>query len=194
MMCMSDLKRIQWIVLLLVTLSVLSSCTGNGGAEQQSSQNSQSEQSEQQSVQSSQGTWGNAPDFVVMDADGKAVALSSFAGKPIVVNFWATWCGYCKLEMPDFDRAYKEYPDVVFLMVNATDGVYETKEKADAYVAQEGFSFGVYYDMASTAQMAYKISGYPTTVFINAQGDVVAKEVGAISYDTLVQGIGLISE
>ena len=194
-MYMSDLKRIQWIVLLLVTLSVLSSCTGNSGAEQQSSQSEQSEQQSSQSEQqSSQGTWGNAPDFVVMDADGKAVALSSFAGKPIVVNFWATWCGYCKLEMPDFDRAYKEYPDVVFLMVNATDGVYETKEKADAYVAQEGFSFGVYYDMASTAQMAYKISGYPTTVFIDANGDVVAKEVGAISYDTLVQGIGLISE
>lgn len=185
------MKRIQWIVLLLITLSVLSSCTGNGGAEQQSSQ---SEQSEQQSVQSSQGTWGNAPDFVVMDADGKAVALSSFAGKPIVINFWATWCGYCKLEMPDFDRAYKEYPDVVFLMVNATDGVYETKEKADAYVAQEGFTFDIYYDAAGLAQSAYQISGYPTTVFINAQGDVVTKEVGAISYDTLVQGIGLISE
>ena len=185
------MKRIQWIVLLLVTLSVLSSCTGNSGAEQQSSQ---SEQSEQQSVQSSQGMWGNAPDFVVMDADGKAVALSSFAGKPIVVNFWATWCGYCKLEMPDFDRAYKEYPDVVFLMVNATDGVYETKEKADAYVTAEGFTFDIYYDAAGLAQSAYQISGYPTTVFINAQGDVVAKEVGAISYDTLVQGIGLISE
>ena len=181
----------------MLVLLVLVSCTGNGSAEQQSSQGAQSAQSSQgaqEGAQSNQGTWGNAPDFVVQDESGKAVALSSFAGKPIVINFWATWSGYCKLEMPDFDLAYKEYPDVVFLMVNATDGVYETKERADAYIAAEGFSFDVYYDVASTAQMAYKISGYPTTVFIDANGDVVAKEVGAISYDTLVQGIKLIGE
>lgn len=135
---------------------------------------------------------GNAPNFIVQDKDGNAVQLSDFAGKPVVINFWATWCGYCKLEMPDFDRAYKEYPDVVFLMINATDGVYETKEKADAYVASEGFTFSVYYDLASMAQTAYAITGYPTTVFINAQGDVVAKEVGMIDYATLAQGIALI--
>ena len=169
----------------MLVLLVLVSCTGNGSAEQQSAQGAQSAQSEQ-------GTWGNAPDFVVQDESGKAVALSSFAGRPIVINFWATWCGYCKLEMPDFDKAYREYPDVVFLMINATDGVYETREKADAYVADEGFAFRVYYDVASMAQSAYNLTGYPTTVFINAQGDVVAKEVGMIDYATLVQGIALI--
>lgn len=137
---------------------------------------------------------GNAPNFVVLDGDGKAVQLSDFYGKPVVLNFWATWCGYCKLEMPDFDKAYKEYPDVVFLMINATDGVYETKEKADAYVKGEGFSFGVYYDVSSLAQNAYNLSGYPTTVFINAQGDVVGKQVGMISYETLVEGIAMITE
>ncbi len=68
----------------MLVLLVLVSCTGNGSAEQQSSQGAQS-------AQSNQGTWGNAPDFVVQDESGKAVALSSFAGKPIVINFWATW-------------------------------------------------------------------------------------------------------
>ena len=135
---------------------------------------------------------GNAPNFIVQDKDGNAVQLSDFAGKPVVINFWATWCGYCKLEMPDFDRAYREYPDVVFLMINATDGVYATRAKADAYVAQEGFAFDVYYDVTGAAQNAYNLTGYPTTVFINAQGDVVAKEVGMISYETLLQGISLI--
>ena len=138
--------------------------------------------------------WGSAPDFSVMNAEGETVQLSDFAGKPVVINFWATWCGYCKMEMPDFDKAYREYPDVVFLMINATDGVYETKEMADAYVKSEGFSFDVYYDVASAAQIAYKVSGFPTTVFINAQGDVVAKEVGMISYETLIGGIARITE
>ena len=96
--------------------------------------------------------------------------------------------------MPDFDKAYKENPDVVFLRINATDGVYETREKADAYVAAEGFSFPVYYDVSSLAQNAYNLSGYPTTVFINAQGDVVAKETGMISYETLIRGIELITD
>ena len=140
------------------------------------------------------GTWtGSAPNFTVLNADGKAVQLAHFAGKPIVINFWATWCGYCKIEMPDFDTACKAYPDVVFLMINATDGIYETKQKADAYVAEQGFTFDVYYDVAGSAQAAYNVSGYPTTVFINAQGDVVSKEVGAISYQTLLDGIAMIS-
>jgi thiol-disulfide isomerase/thioredoxin len=137
---------------------------------------------------------GSAPNFAVLDKEGNAVQLSDFAGKPVVLNFWATWCGYCKVEMPDFDQAYKEYPDVVFMMIDATDGMYETREKADAYVKEQGFSFPVYYDVSSLAQNAYVISGYPTTVFINAQGDVVAKEVGMISYETLIAGIKLITE
>ena len=145
------------------------------------------------SEQTLQEPTGNAPNFIVQDRNGNLVQLSDFAGKPVVINFWATWCGYCKQEMPDFEKAYREYPDVVFLMINATDGVYETKEKADAYVASEGFTFSVYYDVASTAQTAYAITGYPTTVFINAQGDVVAKEVGMISYDKLVQGMKLLT-
>jgi thiol-disulfide isomerase/thioredoxin len=137
---------------------------------------------------------GSAPNFAVLDKEGNAVQLSDFAGKPVVLNFWATWCGYCKVEMPDFDQAYKEYPDVVFMMIDATDGMYETREKADAYVKEQGFSFPVYYDVSNLAQNAYVISGYPTTVFINAQGDVVAKEVGMISYETLIAGIKLITE
>ena len=189
MMYRSDLKRIGWklsllALALLLTLSLVACAHGQNEeyGKEQSTAGAGAEQ------------WGSAPDFMVLDAESKAVYLSDFAGKPIVVNFWATWCGYCKVEMPDFHKAYLAYPDVVFLMVNVTDGVYETKEKADAYVAQEGFTFDIYYDAAGLAQSAYRISGYPTTIFINAQGDVVAKEVGAISYDTLVQGIGLISE
>lgn len=180
------MKKIKWSAFLLVLLLFVSTvaCTGNGGAEQYSQEIADVELKQ----------WGSAPNFVVLDEQGKAVQLSDFAGKPVVLNFWATWCGYCKLEMPDFDKAYAQYPDVVFLMINATDGVYETKEKASAYVKSEGFSFDVYYDVSGLAQNAYQLTGYPTTVFIDANGDVVSKEVGMISYETLVEGLKLITD
>ena len=62
----------------------------------------------------------------------------------MVLNFWATWCYYCKEEMPDFDEASKLYPDVQFLMVNATDGVRETVDAAKKYVEENGFDFEVF--------------------------------------------------
>ena len=68
-----------------------------------------------------------APDFTVLDANGKRIRLSDNFGKPIVINFWATWCPPCKRELPDFDKLCKEYGDkVVFMMVNLTDGRRDT--------------------------------------------------------------------
>lgn len=137
---------------------------------------------------------GSAPDFTVLDAEGNEVRLSDFAGKPVVINFWATWCGYCVQEMPDFDKAAAENPDVVFLMVNATDGVRETVDKAKDFVADKGYSFDVYFDTQRQAVTAYNLRAYPTTVFVDANGDVVLQKTGVISYETLIEGIGLIRD
>lgn len=135
-----------------------------------------------------------APDFTVYDEKGNEVKLSDYRGQPVVLNFWATWCYYCKEEMPDFNKAYKEYPDVQFLMINATDGVQETKQKAMQYVADEGYDFPVFYDTELDAVNSYYISSFPTTFFIDENGELVTYANGMLEYDMLVTGIEMITE
>lgn len=135
-----------------------------------------------------------APDFTVLNEQGEEVKLSDYFGKPIVLNFWATWCGYCVEEMPDFERAYKEHPEVQFLMVNATDGVRETTEKAKQFLDEKGFTFPVVYDTQQSAVYAYYVTGFPSTYFIDADGNMVTYANGMLSYENLIKGIGFITE
>ena len=133
------------------------------------------------------------PDFTVYDVNGNEVKLSDFVGKPIVLNFFASWCGPCKSEMPDFEAAYKERGDEVqFLMINLTDGYYETVESASSFIEQSGYTFPVFYDTSSSAAIAYSVVSIPTTYFIDAEGNIVAKATGALSAKSLAEGIALI--
>lgn len=134
-----------------------------------------------------------APDFTVMDADGNPVSLSDFAGKPIVINFWATWCGYCKEEMPFYEKSYQENKDdIVFLMINATDGQRETKEKAEAYMQEHGYTFPVYYDYNGDAIYNYNATGLPTSVFIDKDGNILVYQPGILTAEKLHQYLDMI--
>jgi thiol-disulfide isomerase/thioredoxin len=134
-----------------------------------------------------------APDFVIYDEDGKEVRLSDFFGKPIVLNFWASWCGPCKMEMPDFNEKHLQMGEEIhFLMINMTDGYRETVDIASTFIQAQGYTFPVYYDTAGNASMTYGVYSLPTTFFIDAEGHAIAQAVGAIDAETLQRGIDMI--
>ena len=134
-----------------------------------------------------------APDFTVYDGSGNAVRLSDLQGKPVVVNFWASWCSPCKSEMPDFEAAYQDWgEDVHFMMVNMTDGGRETVESAGAFVAEAGYTFPVYYDTELDAAMTYGVNAVPATYFVDAEGNAIARAAGMLDREALQTGIDMI--
>ncbi len=133
-----------------------------------------------------------APDFTVYDEAGNEVRLSDYLGKPVVVNFWASWCGPCRMEMPEFQEKHLELGgEVQFLMINMTGGR-ETVETARDFIAGQGYTFPVLYDTEGDAAVTYGAYALPTTYFIDAEGYAIAQARGAINSETLQAGIDMI--
>lgn len=129
------------------------------------------------------------PDFTVLDWDGNEVKLSDYFGKPIVLNFWAHWCGPCQREMPEFNTVYEELGgEVTFLMVHVGAAIDDGKEK----VTEGGYTFPVVFDDSSMAAAIYGVNVFPTSFFINADGTLGGYYMGVMNRELLQQGIDLI--
>jgi len=136
-----------------------------------------------------------APDFGMIDRNGNNVTLSGIiaGGKPVVVNFWASWCPPCKVEMPDFNKVYLEIGgEINFVMVDMTNGRRETVQIGMKYVDDNKFSFPVYFDTKQEGAYAYGIRAIPTTLFIDREGYIVTGVQGAIDEKRLRRDIELI--
>jgi peroxiredoxin len=124
-----------------------------------------------------------APDFALPDLDGNTVRLSDFSGRPVVLNFWATWCAPCRLEMPELAQAAADYADrgLVVLAVNQD----ETAEQASSFLSEVGLSLTALLDTGSEVGAAYGAFFLPTTVIVGPDGIVGAVHRGILSREQL---------
>lgn len=132
------------------------------------------------------------PDFTLESSDGQEISLSDYEGKVVVLNFWASWCGFCLEEMPDFQKLQDEIEDseeVVLLMLNQTDGQRETREKADAYLADHDHRFLNLYDPGEVGYGIFGLMGLPATVVIDGEGRLSDYALGLTNYDEVIQMI-----
>ena len=146
------------------------------------------EQPAEQPEEQASGPMLAAYDATVYTADGAAATLTQIAnGKPLVINFWATWCPYCVEEMPDLQAIYHEYSDrVIFAFIDATDGGRETVSAASVWLSENGFEdLPAYYDIDYDAISMLGVRAFPTTVLVSADGEIVAFASGMIDPDRL---------
>ncbi len=161
---------------------------------QSSSASPTAAESASQSESSSEQDRFLAPDFTVEDSSGKSVKLSDLRGKPVVLNFWASWCPPCKAEMPDFEKVYADVGDEVSFMMVDLVGDRETKEDGAEFIKEQGFTFPVYFDVAGEGAMNYGITSIPTTLLIDAEGYIVTGSQGMIDEESLRKGIELLKQ
>ncbi len=126
---------------------------------------------------------------IMSDKFGNDVKLSSFKGKPMIINFWATWCPPCQKEMPIFQSLFEEYGEEVnFIMLNATQSKpTETSKKAKEYIAAHQYEFPVYFDQEYKAQMTYAVNSLPSTLIVDAEGMIQYAIRGPISKASLIK-------
>ena len=124
----------------------------------------------------------SAPDFTLSNLDGKGtLTLSSLRGKPVVLNFWASWCNPCKEETPLLERGWKRWrgKGVVFVGLDAKD----FRGDARAFVRRFGVTYPTVYDGKGSMVGRYGVTGFPETFFIDANGRVVYRIAGPVVDD-----------
>jgi cytochrome c biogenesis protein CcmG/thiol:disulfide interchange protein DsbE len=131
-----------------------------------------------------------APAFTLprLDGDGD-ISLASLRGKPVVINFWASWCVPCKEEAPLFEQAWREHraSGLVVLGIDAED----FRGDARRFVRKHGLTYPIVYDKSKQTIADFGLTGYPETFFVSAEGKVVAHASGQVRKADLKRGIEL---
>ena len=120
----------------------------------------------------------------VKDLKGNSVDLTSYEGKPLIVNYWATWCAPCLKEFPHFEEAKKRFSNEVnFIMISD-----ESMEKITSFSNSKPYSFNFLKSSKKLSEYGInEITALPTTYFYNAQGNLIAKHASALTIETLIE-------
>lgn len=132
-----------------------------------------------------------APDFTLLNEQDAEIRLSQFQGKVVVINFWATWCGPCRDEMPALERFYKgNRADVVLLGVN----IKEDKETIMQFMQREGYTYPVVRDTFAQVADQYQVRAIPTTYVLDQKGIIRFKKVGPVTAEELQQFVDAVKK
>ena len=128
---------------------------------------------------------GRAPDFELNSLDGQTISLSDFKGKPVLLNFWASWCGPCVFEMPFLQEIYDEWSNkgLILLTVNIGD----SSAKAKEFLQKHNLSLPVLLDTKKAVARRYNITAIPTTFFIDKDGIIHEKIIGAFPNKEIIE-------
>ena len=120
-----------------------------------------------------------APFFVAPMVGGQLISLEDYKDRPVVLNFWASWCPPCRDETPGMERVWRKYKDegVIILGINVQDG----EKEAQRYISEFGVTFFNALDLDGDITVDYGVTGLPVTFFINEEGFVIGRWVGSIS-------------
>lgn len=120
-----------------------------------------------------------AIDFTLTDLNGNSVSLKKFRGKNVYINFWTTWCPWCKKELPDIEKISQEYKDKNLVVLTVDIG--EDKATVGNFIKENNYDFNVLLDSDSSVAQQYSISSIPVSIFIDKNGNIAQKNVGAMS-------------
>lgn len=132
-----------------------------------------------------------APDFELESIEGETVRLSDHRGKVVLINFWATWCGPCRVEMPALQNRFEAYDGELVILAVDND---ETLDRVVPFVQELGLTFTTLLDIGATTQDLYLIRGYPTSVFVDPDGIIQIIHIGIMTegqLDDYISRIGL---
>ncbi|MBI3959837.1 MAG: TlpA family protein disulfide reductase [Chloroflexi bacterium] len=190
------MKRLRIVLFLLATIVVLSACSGGAEASNTTSFSAIGPADFPSTVgggfpiaQVADGSGGSAdvgqpaPNFAFVWEDGRGADLASLRGRPVIVNFWATWCGPCRAEMPELVAMHRSNPALVVLEVNTQ----ERLEVIRPFTEEFGMTMPVLVDEAGAVRILYGVRAMPTTLFIDAEGLISARWAGLLTGDQLAQ-------
>ncbi len=199
------MKRILSVLLAtMLSVALIGGCANNNGEMDKSDTVNEEEKSIEKSVEASEDDkvedkeikegifpGEKAYDFTLLDREGNEMSLSSLNGKVVFLNFWASWCGPCKAEMPHMQKVHEEYKDkdVVILAVNITSSEKNGIEGVNSFLDENKYTFPVLYDKDGAVANQYRVSGIPTTYILDKDGIIVNKVSGAISEERIKEEI-----
>jgi cytochrome c biogenesis protein CcmG, thiol:disulfide interchange protein DsbE len=132
-----------------------------------------------------------APDFKLATIDGMSVSLSQFRGRPVLVNFWATWCIPCREEMPELVRSYEAHKAEGFVILGSNLTYTDSLPDVQTFIKEFKMTFPVLLDKdGAVAERLYQIPGVPTSVFVKRDGTITHIQIGKMTPQQVDQFVG----